>query len=71
MGATFGLWAFLQAGRFDRRMALDTAELVLINSVVLAKVYSPQYLIWTVPLALLWLSTFCREAGSPGGCWRP
>ena len=53
MASFFGLWALWLGKRFDRRVAFDTAYLVLINAVVLAKVYSPQYLTWTVPLALL------------------
>jgi hypothetical protein len=56
-----GVWALLRARRFDRtstssvesRLALDTAILVLLNSTVLSHVYSPQYAIWLLPLALL------------------
>jgi hypothetical protein len=51
--ACFGLWALLRGRRFDRRLALDTAILVLVNSTVLAHVFSPQYLNWLLPLALL------------------
>ena len=32
---------------------VDTAILVLVNSTVLSHVYSPQYLNWLLPLALL------------------
>ncbi|HEX4142367.1 MAG TPA: hypothetical protein VHY91_02360 [Pirellulales bacterium] len=51
--ASFGLWALLHGRRFDRTLALDTAFLVLINCTVLAHVFSPQYLNWLLPLALL------------------
>ncbi len=51
--AAVGLWALLRGNRFDRRLALDTAILVLVNTSVLSHVYSPQYLIWLMPLALL------------------
>ena len=53
MAASFGLSALLRWRRYDRRLALDTAILVLINSTVLSHVYSPQYLNWLLPLALL------------------
>jgi hypothetical protein len=52
-GASFGLWALLGGRRFDRRLALDTAILVLINCTVLAHVFSPQFLNWLLPLAVL------------------
>jgi len=62
MAASFGLWALLRGRRFDQRLALDTAMLVLINSTVLAHVFSPQYLNWLLPLAtLLALNIFPRS----------
>ncbi|HEX4142369.1 MAG TPA: hypothetical protein VHY91_02370 [Pirellulales bacterium] len=63
MAALTGLWALLRARRFDRRTALDAAILVLFNTTVLAHVFSPQYLIWLMPLCmLLALSVFPRSA---------
>ncbi|HEX4142368.1 MAG TPA: hypothetical protein VHY91_02365 [Pirellulales bacterium] len=63
MAASVGLWALWRARRFDRRTALDAAILVLFNTTVLAHVFSPQYLIWLMPLGmLLALSVFPRSA---------
>ena len=39
--------------RYDRPLALDTAILVLYNCTLLAHVFSPQYLNWLLPLALI------------------
>jgi hypothetical protein len=62
IAASFGLWALLRGRRFDRRLALDTAILVLVDSTVFAHVFSPQYLNWLLPLALLLaLNTFPRN----------
>jgi hypothetical protein len=52
-GLSLGIWALLRGRRFDRSMALDCAYLALINSIVLATVFSPQYLDWIVPISLL------------------
>jgi hypothetical protein len=48
-----GLWAIRRGKRSDRRLALDTAILVVIDATILSKVFSPQYLLWFVPLAML------------------
>ena len=48
-----GLWALLRGQRFDRRTALDSAYLALVNSTVLSTVFSPQYLNWLLPISLL------------------
>lgn len=51
--AFYGLWALLRGRQYDRRQALDAAQLALVNSTVFAHVYSPQYLAWLVPVALI------------------
>ena len=52
-GAVAGAVARLRGQRFDRRLVLDSGILALINNTVLSHVFSPQYLIWLLPLALL------------------
>ena len=60
--ALLGLWALWRGRRFDRRTARDIGYLALINSMVLSHVFSPQYLNWTLPIAiLLALDTFPRR----------
>jgi hypothetical protein len=51
--AMLGLWSIARGKRFDRRLAIDTAILALVNSVALSHVYSTYYADWLVPLALL------------------
>ncbi len=53
MAASLGLWGLLRGRCYDRRLALDTAILVLVNSTVLSHVFSPQFLSWLMPLSLL------------------
>ena len=53
IGALFGLWALLRDRRYDRRLALDTAILVLFNCTLVSHVFSPQYLIWLFPLTFI------------------
>ena len=51
--AGLGLWSLRQGRRFSRQQALATACLALCGSVILAKVLSPQYFVWALPVALL------------------
>jgi hypothetical protein len=58
-GAALGLWSIARGKRFDRRLAIDTAILALVNSAALSHVYSTYYALWLLPLALLLaLNTF-------------
>jgi hypothetical protein len=51
--AGLGLWSLLQGRRYTRERALGVSCLVLTGSVIFAKVLSPQYFVWALPLALL------------------
>ena len=62
MAASFGLWALLLRQAIQPAAALDTAILVLYNCTLLSHVFSPQYLNWLMPLAvLLALNIFPRS----------
>ncbi|HTU25910.1 MAG TPA: hypothetical protein VMF30_10965 [Pirellulales bacterium] len=56
------VWAWRQGTGFSRRLAMDTAILVLVNAAVLSHVYCLYYAFWLMPLALLlaW-NTFSRS----------
>lgn len=48
-----GLWALLQSDRFQQLPAYRLACFVLLGTVVLSNVLSPQYFIWVIPVAML------------------
>jgi len=43
-------WAFALRGRFDRERAYAQALLALTGVVVVSKVFSPQFLLWAIPV---------------------
>jgi hypothetical protein len=51
--ACTGLWCLVQGRRFDREQAWHCAVMVVLGSVALSPVLSPQYFVWALPLALL------------------
>ena len=51
--ACTGLWCLVQGRRFDRQQAWRCAVMVVLGSVALSPVLSPQYFVWALPLALL------------------
>lgn len=51
--ASLGLWALLAGNRYSRRDAYSVTLLVLAADVILSNVLSPQYFVWSIPLALL------------------
>jgi hypothetical protein len=60
-----GVWAALRRTRYDRRTAYCFSCYVIIGSVILAHVFSPQYLLWAFPLILL----LALEVLPPGQIW--
>ena len=48
-----GINALWQGKRFDRRNALQSVCLAIVGAVILANVFSPQYLVWALPVAIL------------------
>ena len=51
--AGLGLWSLLQGARYTRSQALSAACLALCGATILAKVLSPQYFLWALPVAML------------------
>ena len=47
------LWAIAGRKVYDRDLAFRYSCLTILSAVLLSKVFSPQYLVWAVPLALL------------------
>jgi 4-amino-4-deoxy-L-arabinose transferase-like glycosyltransferase len=62
--AVLAYWSFREADGADRRVVLCAGCLAIAGSVILSKVFSPQYLIWAVPLLLLASNELCRSARS-------
>lgn len=52
VGGTW-IWAFARGSRFGRMDALRLACYVLGSCVILSKVFSPQYFVWSIPMLLL------------------
>ena len=47
------LWSVLNRRRFSHRLAIDAALVAVIDSAAVSHVFSPQYLNWILPLALV------------------
>jgi hypothetical protein len=51
--AALGLWSLFEGRRFTRERAFCAACLALGGAVILAKVLSPQYFVWALPVMLI------------------